>query len=75
METEKNEFFQFMEANLRSKMTTVNTLRHLKAHNSLEQCTRKNSVRLFGVKENDDENPEKLAIQVFYKQLHLENKS
>ena len=75
METEKNEFFQFMEANLRSEMTTVNTLRHLKAHNSLEQYTRKNSVRLFGVKESDDENPEKLAIQVFYKQLHLENKS
>ena len=75
METEKNEFFQFMEANLRSEMTTVNTLRHLKANNSLEQCAHKNSVRLFGVKESNDENPERLAIQVFYKQLHLENKS
>lgn len=34
METEKNEFFQFMEANLRSEMTIVNTLRHMIALNN-----------------------------------------
>ncbi|KAL9970200.1 hypothetical protein ACROYT_G022534 [Oculina patagonica] len=67
METELNESFQFVEANLRSKLETVNILKQ--AHNSLEQCTNKKMY-----KGNEKESPESLALQVFNDQLPLELK-
>ncbi len=72
METELNESFQFVEANLRSKLETVNILKQ--AHNSLEQCTPKKKGTNFWCKGNEKESPESLAIQVFNDQLPLELK-
>ena len=63
--------FAFLEDDLKSKMAVIDkTQLDL---NDLEQYTRKNSVRLFGIKESDDEESvEKKAIEVFKESLNLD---
>ena len=52
IEEDLNISFQMLEDGLNGKMALLD--KTMEAHNNLEQYTRKNSVRLFGVKELDD---------------------
>lgn len=52
IEEDINAYFAFLEEDLRSKMTTID-IKAEQNHNNLEQFTRKNSVRLSGIKESD----------------------
>ena len=71
MEEDINTNFQFLENDLRSKMEVFH--KSQQAHNNLEQYTRKNSIRLFGFKENDEEtSPEHLAIDFFKEKLQVD---
>ena len=72
IEQDINANFQFLEDDMRSKMATIDkTNQHL---NSLEQYTRKNSIRLFGIKESDEDNVERQAIQIIKDNLRIEIK-
>ena len=71
MEEDINTNFQFLENDLRSKMEVFH--KSQQAHNNLEQYTRKNSIRLFGFKENDEEtSPQHLAIDLFKEKLQVD---
>lgn len=72
LEEHVNSNFAFLEDSINTKITaTEKTQEDL---NTLEQYTRKNSVRLFGIKEGDQmqESPEQEAIKVFKESLHIE---
>lgn len=59
IEEEINHSFSFLEDQLKGKMAQMETV-----NNDLEQYTRKNSIRLFGIKE-DVLNIEEAAIEIF----------
>ena len=68
IEGDINASFQFLEQDLQARM--ANTQQEL---NRLEQCTRKNSVRLFGIGEQAEETSvETLAVQVLKDKLKID---
>ena len=74
MEAEINASFQILEDDLRSKFTTMDKTQH--DLNSLEQYTRKNSIRLFGIKETDDTtNIEEQALKIIKDHLEIDLRS
>ena len=74
MEAEINASFQILEDDLRSKFTTMDKTQH--DLNSLEQYTRKNSIRLFGIKETDDRtNIEEQALKIIKDHLEIDVRS
>ena len=71
IEEELNTSFQMLEEGLKQKMSLIDKTNE--ARNNLEQYTRKNSARLFGVKESDDEaTPESQAIHIIKEHLRIE---
>ena len=72
IEEDLNTSFQMLEEDLKQKMSLLD--KTSEGHNNLEQYTRKNSVRLFGVKEPDDvqTTPESQAIHVISEHLQIE---
>lgn len=71
IEEDVNASFQFLEAELATKIASLDKIKN--DHNNLEQYTRKNSVRLFGVKEIEDEEttPERNAVKIFEDNLRV----
>ena len=70
IESDINASFQFLEQDLQARM--ANTQQEL---NRLEQYTRKNSVRLFGIGEQAEETSvETLAVQVLKDKLKIDVK-
>ena len=66
-----NASFLFLEAELNTKIAALDKIKN--DHNNLEQYTRKNSIRLFGVKEIEDKEttPERIAVKIFEEKLHV----
>ena len=64
--------FQMLEEEFKKKTVLLDETQQ--THNNLEQYTGKNRVRLFGVKEAEDEmsTPERLAIDIFKEKLRVE---
>ena len=74
IEEDVNTSFQMLEEGLNGKMALLD--KTLEAHNNLEQYTRKNSVRLFGVKELEDgatpKTAESQAVDIIKEHLQIE---
>ena len=70
LEEHVNSNFAFLEDSITNKIATAEKTQE--DLNTLKQYTRKNSVRLFGVTEGDQESPEKEAIKIFKESLHIE---
>ena len=73
IEEDVNTSFQMLEEGLNGKMALLG--KTLEVHNNLEQYTRKNSVRLFGVKEYEDgatpETAESQAVDIIKEHLQI----